>query len=438
MDIGPKYYRIKGGIRLGGEIKIAGAKNALTKQLVASLLTTEPCVFTNVPRITEIDKVLEMLGEVGSNYGWLNEHTLRIETPKILNAKIDQKFQRYNRIPILLLGPLLHRAGTATVPIPGGCKIGSRPVDFHIAALELMGAKINSTDLYYQANSVGLKGTDITLPYPSVGATENIILSSVLAKGKTTIRNAAIEPEILDTISLLRKMGANIAKIGWRCIVIKGVKNLQGTNHHTISDRIEAASFATLALATNGQITVHGVASEHLTTFLNAFSKVGGDFTVRGAKLTFFRKIGHMNPINIETGVHPGFMTDWQQPFVVMLTQVKGTSVVHETVYEKRFDYTKILNSMGAKIDLSKLCFGEPCRFNGQNHLHSCVISGPTRLLATNIEMPDLRAGFAHIIAALIAEGTSNIYGIDQLERGYADVPEKLKSIGASIEVINP
>ena|SRR3989344_3418905 len=233
-------------------------------------------------------------------------------------------------------------------------------------------------------------------------------------------------------------MGANIAKIGWRCIVIKGVKNLQGTNHHTISDRIEAASFATLALATNGQITVHGVASEHLTTFLNAFSKVGGDFTVRGAKLTFFRKIGHMNPINIETGVHPGFMTDWQQPFVVMLTQVKGTSVVHETVYEKRFDYTKILNSMGAKIDLSKLCFGEPCRFNGQNHLHSCVISGPTRLLATNIEMPDLRAGFAHIIAALIAEGTSNIYGIDQLERGYADVPEKLKSIGASIEVINP
>ena len=194
MDIGPKYYRIKGGIRLGGEIKIAGAKNALTKQLVASLLTTEPCVFTNVPRITEIDKVLEMLGEIGSNYGWLNKHTLQIETPKILNAKIDQKFQRYNRIPILLLGPLLHRAGTATVPIPGGCKIGSRPVDFHIAALELMGAKINSTDLYYQANSVGLKGTDITLPYPSVGATENIILSSVLAKGKTTIRNAAIEP----------------------------------------------------------------------------------------------------------------------------------------------------------------------------------------------------------------------------------------------------
>lgn len=433
-----KFFRIKGGVKLQGEIKIAGAKNALTKQLVASLLTTEPCVFTNVPRITEIDKVLEMLSGIGSQYEWLNGQTLRIQTPKILNARVDQKFQKYNRIPILLLGPLLHRTGEATVPIPGGCKIGSRPVDLHITALESMGANISTTGLNYKAHSNSLAGTDIILTYPSVGTTENIILSAALARGTTTIHNAAIEPEIFDTILFLNKMGAKIEKFPEkRCIVIKGVKFLRGTTHHTIPDRIEAASFATLALVTNGQIKIKNAVEKHLTAFLNVFIGVGGAYVVKNDGIVFLRKTPKLAAVGIETDVHPGFMTDWQQPFAVILTQADGISVIHETVYEKRFDYVKTLNDMGAEIELVGYCLGQPCRFQKRSYLHSCIIKGPTKLHAKIIKIPDLRAGFAHVIAALIAEGTSDIYGIDQLERGYANVARKLESIGAQIEVID-
>ena len=434
-----KRYFIEGGRKLNGVISVAGAKNAISKQLVASLLTEEPCIFTNVPRITEIDVLLEMLAEVGTMWEWRNDQTLVVQTPRITCPVLSQKYSGFNRIPILLLAPLLHRTKTVTVPVVGGCKIGARPVDFHINALQAMGAEIDYAGESYTAKCTGLKGTIIKLPYPSVGATENIIIAATLARGTTVIQNAAVEPEIIDTILFLQKMGALICVDTDRRIIIEGVQKLSGATHHTIIDRIEAASFAAAAVASNGKITIRHAQQEHLITFLNEVYKVGGAFTANNDGITFFRKNGELRATHIETDVHPGFATDWQQPFVVLLTQAHGVSVLHETVYETRFGYTSTLKEMGATIDLATACLGsKPCRFGHLGHLHSCIVKGPTPLKGRPIVIPDLRAGFAYLIAGLIADGVTEISGIKYVERGYAHIPEKLREIGAHIEVKTP
>ena len=430
------HYVIRGGRRLEGTISVGGAKNAIGKQLVASLLTTEPCVFRNVPRIVEIDVILAMLSDVGTEFTWLDDETLRLHTPKIRTSEVGEKYSGFNRIPILMLSPLLHRTGFASVPTVGGCRIGPRPVDFHINALETMGASIELNSGGYRASAKGLKGAAIRLPFPSVGATENCIIAATLAKGTTIIENAAIEPEVVDTILFLQKMGAQIAIDVNRRIVVEGVLSLSGTQHAPITDRIEVASFAAAAVATNGRITVKNARQDHMTSFLNSLRKVGGGFTVEPDGIVFFRSQENLRPIHLETDVHPGFMTDWQQPFVVMLTQAEGMSVVHETVYEKRFGYTGPLRDMGADIDLAKFCLGtQPCRFSNQDHDHSCVIRGRTQLHGVPIQIPDLRAGFAYIVAALVAQGTTQVSGIEFVERGYASVPEKLRAINAQIDV---
>lgn len=430
-----KKYLIEGGRKLTGVISVAGAKNAISKQLVASILTDEPCIFTNVPRITEIDVLLEMLAEIGTISEWRDQQTLVVQTPRITCPVISQKYSGFNRIPILLLAPLLHRAKTVTVPVVGGCKIGARPVDFHIDALKAMGAEILYTDESYTARSTALRGTIIKLPYPSVGATENIIIAATLARGTTVIQNAAVEPEIIDTILFLQKMGALICVDTDRRIIIEGVQKLSGATHHTIIDRIEAASFAAAAVASDGRVTIRHAQQEHLITFLNELYKVGGGFTANSEGITFFRK-SELRAAHIETDVHPGFATDWQQPFVVLLTQAQGVSVFHETVYENRFGYTNTLKEMGATIDLATACLGsKPCRFRHLDHQHSCIVKGATPLKGKPIDIPDLRAGFAYLIAGLIAEGTTEITGIRYIERGYANVPDKLRSIGANIEV---
>lgn len=429
-------YIIRGGRRLEGNVTVGGAKNAIGKQLVASLLTTEPCLFHNVPRIVEIDVILEMLSDVGTEFVWLDDDTLRLQTPEIRTAEVGQKYSGFNRIPILMLSPLLHRAGFASVPTVGGCQIGPRPVDFHIDALEMMGASIESYSGGFRASANGLNGTSIRLAFPSVGATENCILAATLARGTTVIENAAIEPEVIDTILFLQKMGAQITIDVNRRIVIEGVSVLSGTQHSPITDRIEVASFAAAAVATNGRITVKNARQDHMTAFLNSLRKVGGGFVVESDGITFFRSQATLKPIHLETDVHPGFMTDWQQPFVVMLTQADGMSVVHETVYENRFGYTGPLRDMGADIGLTQFCLGQqPCRFWNKKHEHSCVIRGHTKLQGVPIRIPDLRAGFAYVVAALVAQGTTKLNGIEFLERGYAAVPEKLDAINARIDV---
>ncbi|MCA9914180.1 MAG: UDP-N-acetylglucosamine 1-carboxyvinyltransferase, partial [Anaerolineae bacterium] len=282
-------YIVEGGQRLNGTIEVQSAKNAISKQLVASVLTNEPCILENVPRITEVDAVLAMLGELGTAYEWLDENTLLVQTPEIEADTVPQEYSGFNRIPILMLGPLVHRAGSVTVPIVGGDAIGVRPVNFHLDALTQMGVEIETTPTSYTAKASRIKGTTITLPYPSVMATENIILSATLAKGTTVIKNAAIEPEIINTILFLQKMGALIRVDVDRKIVIEGVEKLHGARHRPIADRIEAASYAALALAVDGRITIRNAQQIHMITFLNALRKVGGGFEVTDEGISFFR-----------------------------------------------------------------------------------------------------------------------------------------------------
>jgi len=336
----------------------------------------------------------------------------------------------------LALGPLLARVGKATLPILGGDKIGPRPVDIHIEALRALGAEINfDNDYFYAEAPNGLRGAKIILKFPSVGATENVILGAVLAKGKTIIQNAAKEPEVIDLILMLQKMGAIIELGSNRTIYIEGVKKINGVVHKILPDRNEAVSFASLAIATTGnRIKIKNAVQRDLITFLSAIRRIGGEYNVEEDGIVFNRN-GGLKPIEIETDAHPGFMTDWQQPFVILLTQADGVSVVHETIYEDRFGYTEDLNLMGADIKVFSKCLGElECRFCKKEFPHSAVISGRTQLNGGNLKVRDLRAGMAHLIAGLIANGKSEIEGVEELDRGYEDLDGRLKSLGASIK----
>ncbi len=421
---------------LHGRVTASGAKNAVTKQLVATLLTAEPCVLSNVPRIEEIDVTLGMLGDLGSRWSWLDDHTIRIETPTIESPAVSERYTGLNRIPILFIGPLLNRIGEAEVPVVGGCTIGERPVGFHIDGLEAMGARIDySGDTKsYRARADRLQGCHHRLPYPSVGATENLLLSAVTAHGTTVIENAAIEPEIIDLILLLQNMGAVVSVEVDRRIIVEGVRELRGASHRVVDDRIEVASYAAAAVATGGDVEIVGARQEHLLTFLNTLRHIGADFETTESGMRFAAPAGKLSARHIETGVHPGFMTDWQQPTVVLLTQVEGPSVIHETVYENRFGYTETLRNMGADIVLTKQCLGSNrCRFAERNFVHSAVVTGPTPLAATDLAIPDLRAGFAYVMAALLATGTSTIRNVHYLQRGYEDIPGKLAALGSTV-----
>lgn len=426
---------ITGGKALSGEVCVRGAKNAVTKIMVAALLSEQPSTLSNVADIEDVRVVSKMIELVGGKVETVSDGTIKI-TPTKLNQADPNKLHEIagtSRIPILFAGPLLHRLCEAKLPTLGGCEIGPRPIDFHLKSLETMGAQVSEDAKAISIAATSLKGAKITLSYPSVGATEQVLLASVLAEGVTELRNAAVEPEIIDLCCVLQKMGA-IIEIGTnRTIHIQGVKKLHGFTHHVLTDRIEVASWACVAAATDGKIKVLGASQEPMMTFLNAFRRVGGEFSVNGEGITFWRG-RKLTSISLETDVHPGFMTDWQQPFVVLLTQAEGSSTVHETVYEDRFGFTKTLNKMGARIQLYQECLGGThCRFENSNHLHSAVISGPTKLHGAKIAVPDLRAGFSYVVAALVADGTTEISGIKTIKRGYEKFEDKLRAINADI-----
>ncbi|MEZ0449588.1 UDP-N-acetylglucosamine 1-carboxyvinyltransferase [Cellulomonas sp. ICMP 17802] len=436
---------VNGGTPLSGEITVRGAKNFVSKAMVAALLGETPSVLRNVPQIRDVAVVtglLELHGvkvDADAEGGVLHLDPTDVESAHV--ADIDTHAGS-SRIPILFCGPLLHRLGEAFIPDLGGCRIGDRPINYHLDILRQFGAVVDKTDngIHIRAPR-RLQGTKIALPYPSVGATEQLLLTAVRAEGVTELSNAAIEPEIMDLINVLQKMGAIISVDTDRVIRIEGVDRLVGFRHTALSDRIEAASWASAALATGGDITVRGATQPEMTTFLNTFRKVGGEFAIDDDGIRFFHPGGDLRSITLETDVHPGFMTDWQQPLVVALTQAKGLSIVHETVYENRFGFTDALVGMGATIQVYKECLGgRPCRFGQRNFLHSAVISGPTPLAAADIEVPDLRGGFSHLIAALAAKGTSSVRGISLIDRGYERFTEKLEALGAefSRELVRP
>ncbi len=429
-----RAYLVTGGKPLVGEVRVSGAKNAATKQLVASLLTDEQVTLRNVPAIGDVDATVDMLRGLGAEVIF-GDNTAVIRAGSVKTPEVAAALSRKNRIPILLMGPLMHRFGEARIPMLGGCKIGARPIDLHLEGLRKMGADITCEDGYYVARAKRLKATAIELAFPSVGATENLILAAVKAKGTTTITNAAVEPEIIDTAMLLQSMGALIHLDANRTWVIEGVDELHGADRHVIPDRIEAASFGVAAALTQGRVFVRDARQADMLSFLNAMRRVGVPFTVERDGIVF----GHADsyaPVVVETGTHPGFMTDWQQPFVMLLTQARGVSIVHETVFEDRFGYSEALVRMGANIQLHHDCLGsKDCRFRHQNFLHSCIVSGPTQLKAADIQIPDLRAGFSYLLAALMAQGQSRVTGVELIERGYEKIIEKISGLGADIAV---
>lgn len=431
-----KTLHIRGGKALSGRIRVAGAKNAASKMMIASLLTEGEVVLDNCPQIEEITITGEILSAVGAHVRHEGSR-VSLHTPHISSTKVTELTRR-NRLSILALAPLLHRSGHAEVPLVGGDKIGPRPVNFHLEALEQMGAVIEQTANSYKASAPkgGLHGALIKLPFPSVMATETVIIAGTLATGRTRIENAAIEPEIVDLVKLLQQMGAIIEFGADRVVTIDGVHKLHGARYTVMPDRMEAASWANVAIATGGEIIVEGARQEELITFLNTVRRIGADYEVLPEGIRFKRGVDGLYGIELETDTYPGFMTDWQQPMVVTLTQAKGISVVHETVYEDRFGYTEDLRRMGADIGVFAKCLGElNCRFRNRSERHSAVIEGPTPLHSTEIEIPDIRAGMAQVIAALVAEGESTLTGIHHLERGYEQLWNKLRAVGADFEL---
>ncbi|RRR76343.1 MAG: UDP-N-acetylglucosamine 1-carboxyvinyltransferase [Candidatus Viridilinea halotolerans] len=433
-------YRIQGGEAVVGEIRALGAKNFTTKAMVAALLGHSPTTLSNVPPIGDVAITQEMLAAIG--VGATTEgDTLTIDPAPLASAQVPIPDSGSNRIPILLLGALLHRFDEVAVPVLGGCRIGERPVDFHLNAIEQFGGTVTTTSAGYVARRrKRLHGTQIKLPYPSVGATETCLFLSVLAEGRSVIANAAIEPEIIELITMLRAMGAIIFTSAGREIRVEGVPQLWGTRVPILGDRIEAASWACLAGASDGDITVSGINPNNLGNFLAYFQQAGGGFELLDSTTVRFFRRGPLQPTVVETDVYPGFSTDWQQPFALMLTQANGISIIHETVYENRFGYLKALNALGANTQLTTHCLGGlPCRFRDANHEHSAIIVGPTPLRSAGniITIPDLRAGLAYIIAAAIAHGTSFIRGVPMLERGYGDVVPRLARMNLRIERVN-
>lgn len=444
MGVGVEVLKIKGGASLQGKVRASGAKNSMTKLLVASLLSDKPCTFYNVPNIGDVEVTVSLCREIGMQVDWdKSSGIMRVITPELKTSYVPQRFSGSNRIPILMIGSLLSRTDEdIIVPTVGGCKLGPRPVDFHIEALRKLGADIEYREMrregaYFARAHQGLSGSLITLPYPSVGATENTILAGVTARGTTVIKNAAIEPEVVELILFLQKLGANITLDVDRTIKIVGTRRFFEVEHTLIPDRIEAASWGMAAIASKGRVLVEGAQHLQMITFLNKIREVGGGFEVKKEGIEFFWDGPLQGGIHLETDVHPGFMTDWQQPFVVLLTQSEGTSVVHETVYENRFGYAEFLKEMGADLTLFRQCLGgKECRFASKSYCHSLIVNGPTPLTAKKIHIPDLRAGFAYVMAACIAEGESSVSGLAYLDRGYESLDNKLLELGASLERI--
>jgi UDP-N-acetylglucosamine 1-carboxyvinyltransferase len=420
---------------LVGEVEVSGSKNAVTKHMVAAMLGTQPSTITNAPAVGDVGITADILTSLGVGVD-IDGDRITIDPVEAPGADVPLEFTGLNRIPILLLGPLLARNHEAFVPLVGGDRIGRRPVDFHIDALERMGAEITVSDDGITAKADHLRGAQITLPYPSVGATESVLLTAVLAEGRTVLRNAAVEPEVTELALFLQRMGARIGFKPDRRIVIEGVDHLRGAEAGLHGDRLEAFSYLVAGLMTGGQVRVGGCAQDRLVTAIDTLQKMGARFEITDDYIQASADAG-LRPAAVQTDTHPGFMTDWQPPLIVLMTQAEGMSVIHETVYEDRLGYIEALTDMGGEIELFDTCLGGPaCRFHDTNAKHSAVVRGVSKLRGAEVTIPDVRAGFSSVIAAAVADGPSILHGIHHLERGYNKPFETLEALGLMLERI--
>lgn len=423
---------------LRGDVFVAGSKNAVTKHMVAAVMGRTASTIRNVPDVGDVGITAEVLESIGVGVT-LDGHTLTINPTPSPSPQVPVRYSGLNRIPILLLGPLLHLCGEAFVPLMGGDKIGARPVDFHLDALRAFGAHIEEDDEGIHATVKGrLHGTRYELPYPSVGATETVLLTAALAEGRTVLRNAATEPEIIEMALFLQRMGARLELRPGRTFVIDGVDELHGASTTLAGDRLEAFSYLVAGLATGGELRVHGCPQDRMVTAISALHGMGATFEINDEWIS--ASSDGLRAVAIHTDTHPGFMTDWQSPLFVLMTQAEGMSVLHETVFEDRVRYpATVVQAMGGEIELFSTCLGGPaCRFHDTNSIHSAVVRGRSKLRGATVEIPDVRAGFSGVIAAAAAEGSSVIGGVHHLERGYNRPFDTFESLGLQLRRIDP
>ncbi|TYK42968.1 UDP-N-acetylglucosamine 1-carboxyvinyltransferase [Actinomadura decatromicini] len=424
-----KLWQIEPSGPLRGDVTVRGAKNAVSKHMVAAMLGEGPSTIGNAPDVGEVGITAGMLEHVGMGVE-RSDGEVVVVPEAVSDPSIDKAFTGLNRIPILMLGPLLHRAGEAFVPLVGGDPIGRRPVDFHVDALRAFGAEVTIAADGIHARASRLVGTKIELPYPSVGATETVLLAAVRAAGKTVIRNAATEPEIIELALFLQRMGARISFAPDRRIVVEGVERLSGAQTRLDGDRIEAFSYLVAGLVTGGEVRVHGCPQDRLVTAITTLARMGAEFEITDDWIMASAPDG-LRPAAVQTDTHPGFATDWQTPLMVLFTQADGMSVLHETVYENRLAYVPALQSMGAEIEVYDTCLGGPaCRYHDTAALHSAVVRGVTKLRGGDVTMPDIRAGFSAVLAAAVAEGPSTLRGVHHIERGYHRPVEQFRALG--------
>jgi UDP-N-acetylglucosamine 1-carboxyvinyltransferase len=418
---------------LRGDIRVRGSKNAVTKHMVAAMLGEAPSTIRNAPEVGDVSITAAMLESIGYHVDRSGGEITIAPAGKVIPA-VPAAFTGLNRIPILMLGPLLHMAGEAFVPLVGGDPIGRRPVDFHVAALQALGAEVELGSDGIRARAARLHGARIDLPYPSVGATETVLLSAVLAEGKTVLRNAATEPEVVELALFLQRMGAHIELSPDRRIVIEGVERLRGATTRLAGDRLEAFSYLVAGLITGGEVRVHGCPQDRLVTAITTLARMGAQFDITDEWITASAPDG-LRPAAVHTDTHPGFMTDWQQPLMVLFTQADGMSVLHETVFENRLVYVPALQKMGCEIEVFAACLGGPaCRFHDTNATHSAVIRGVSKLRGAEVTLPDVRAGFSAVLAAAVADRPSTLQGIHHIERGYHRPFEQFTALGLTLK----
>ncbi|MFV0561919.1 UDP-N-acetylglucosamine 1-carboxyvinyltransferase [Malaciobacter mytili] len=416
-----KYLKIFGKKKLNGEISISGAKNATLPLLAATILAKNKIKIGNLPDVVDINTLLKLLEKLGSSYE-KNKNEILIETSKINNTKATYDIVKTMRASILVLGPLLARFGHCEVSLPGGCAIGQRPVDLHLKALEQMGAKIEIKNGYIQATCEnGLKGSKIVFDKVTVGGTENILMAASLATGKTTIINAAKEPEIVQLCEVLQKAGVQIEGVGTSKLVIEGTdgKLLEFKDFNIIPDRIEAGTYMCAAAITNSKLTIKNIIPLHLEAIISKLEQMNFEIIQAEGHLTIL-PTDEIKPVNIITSEYPGFPTDMQAQFMALATQANGVSTIDERLFENRFMHVSELLRLGADIHL-----------NGNM---ATIIGTPNKLNGTDVMATDLRASSALVLAALVAQGETNIHRIYHLDRGYEDLEGKLSQIGVDIK----
>ena len=408
---------IRGGVPLKGKIRVSGAKNAVLKLMCASLLSNEPCCIRNVPRIKDVETMCDVLRSLGARVDWRGS-SLWIEVRDELEYTAPHELIKSMRASIQVMGPLLVRLGKVRVSLPGGCAIGDRPIDMHLRGLRALGARVWEDQGYVYAQGERLEGAEIHLDYPSVGATENLMMAAALARGRTIIQNAAMEPEIVESQEFLNQMGARIRGAGTNQIEIDGVEELGGADYQVIPDRVEAGSYMLAAAMTGGDLIIEGAVADHLGAVIHKLLEAGVELECLDRETIRVRAAGPIRPFHLRTRPYPGFPTDLQPQFVSLATIARGISIITEEIYNNRLKHVAELRRMGADIVVE----GQTAIIRGVGSLSGAVVS-----------VPDLRAGAALVLAGLAAEGETVVEDVGHIDRGYEGIEGKLAAVGAQI-----